>query len=113
MAPTPLTPEQEELVSYFTSCGLTPTRSTEVVRSKYTQSAHHLFQQTQLHVKPLEDKLGALVLQIAKDGNKLEGDDQKVFIVEKIRKGDLGKSDQVSGMSTLFYTLALSCETVS
>jgi hypothetical protein len=90
----------ELLVAYFESCGLSTTRSTEAARSKYSESAHKLFQQSRLDQRPLEDKLGALALQVAKDGNGLE-DTKKEYIVDKIHKGDLVKSDQVSGQSSL------------
>ncbi|GAA5913004.1 glutamine--tRNA ligase [Sporobolomyces salmoneus] len=95
MAPAPLTPEQETQVAYFESCGLSNTRSSEAVRSKYASSALKLFQQTQLDQRPLDDKLGALCLQVAKDGNALD-DQAKGYIVDKIHKGDLAKSDQVA-----------------
>ncbi|GAA5994921.1 hypothetical protein JCM5350_006616, partial [Sporobolomyces pararoseus] len=98
MAPAPLTPEQESLVSYFESCGLSPVRSQEVIRSKYSFQAVELFKQCQLERREpkLEDKFGALCLQVAKDaGNDLD-ERSKGFVVEKIVKGDLGKSDQVT-----------------
>ncbi|GAA6018752.1 hypothetical protein JCM11491_003435 [Sporobolomyces phaffii] len=95
MAPAPLTPEMESLVTYFESCGLSTTRSTEAARSKYSSAAHKLFQQSRLDQRPLDDKLGALALQVAKDGSALD-DAHREYIVDKIHKGDLAKSDQVA-----------------
>ncbi|GAA5929158.1 glutamine--tRNA ligase [Sporobolomyces koalae] len=95
MAPAPLTPELEALVAYFEQCGLSSTRSTEAARSKYAPAAKHLFQLSNLDTAPLDDKNGALVVQVAKDGAQLN-DEQKLFIVSKIQRAHLAKSDQVS-----------------
>jgi len=96
MAPAPLTPEMESLVTYFESCGLSSTRSSEAARSKYSSAADSLFHSAQLDQQPLDDKQGALALQVAKDGNALE-EEGKLYIIERIRNGDLAKSDQVTG----------------
>ncbi|GAA5981628.1 hypothetical protein JCM11641_003922 [Rhodosporidiobolus odoratus] len=93
--PPKLSPELEELATYFKNCGLSDQRATETARSKTATSAKSLFNQANLDSKPLDDKQGALVLQIAKVGNALS-DDAKLYIVQAIRDGRLAKSDQVA-----------------
>jgi len=100
MAPAPLTPEMESLVAYFESCGLSSTRSSEAARSKYSTSADKIFHSAQLDKQPLDDKQGALALQVAKDAAALD-EQAKLYIIERIRNGDLAKSDQVTGEPTL------------
>ncbi|KAG0663871.1 hypothetical protein C6P46_002097 [Rhodotorula mucilaginosa] len=76
MPPAALTPELEELASFFQRCGLSEQRATETARSKGAPAARNLFTAAHLDNEPLEDKQGALVLQLAKDGAKLSSDAQ-------------------------------------
>jgi hypothetical protein len=98
MPPAALTPELEELASFFQRCGLSEQRATETARSKGAPAARNLFTAAHLDNEPLEDKQGALVLQLAKDGAKLSSDAQ-LYIVDAIRGGRLLKSDQITGKS--------------
>ncbi|GAA5987908.1 hypothetical protein JCM10908_007267 [Rhodotorula pacifica] len=85
MAPAALSPELEELASFFQRCGLSEQRATETARSKAAPSAKDLFAAAHLDTEPLEDKQGALVLQLAKDGAKLSADAQ-LYVVKAIRE---------------------------
>jgi glutaminyl-tRNA synthetase len=98
--PPKLTPELEELATYFKNCGLSDQRANETARSKTAPIARSLFAQAGLDSTPLEDKQGALVLQLAKDGNALD-DEKKLYIVDAVKDGRLAKSDQVAGLSRL------------
>lgn len=101
--PPKLTPELEELAAYFKNCGLSDQRATETARSKTAPAARDLFDQARLSSTPLEDKQGALVLQLAKDGNALD-QDKKLYIVDAVKDARLTKSDQVSGQFIPFYS---------
>lgn len=98
MPPAALTPELEELASFFQRCGLSEQRATETARSKGAPAARDLFTAAHLDNQPLEDKQGALVLQLAKDGAKLSPEAQ-LYVVNAIRGGRLLKSDQITGKS--------------
>ncbi|GAA6044303.1 hypothetical protein JCM8097_006758 [Rhodosporidiobolus ruineniae] len=93
--PPKLSPELEELADYFKRCGLSDQRATETARSKGAPAAKALFDQAQLDSSPLDDKQGAVVLQVAKDGQALS-DDARLYVVAAIKDGRLLKSDQVS-----------------
>ncbi|BGP16806.1 hypothetical protein JCM10213_004654 [Rhodosporidiobolus nylandii] len=93
--PPKLSPELEELADYFKHCGLSDQRATETARSKTAPAARDLLTKAGVDTSPLEDKQGALVLQVAKDGAKLS-DDAKLYIVDAVRDGRLTKSDQVA-----------------
>lgn len=99
MAPksAPLTPEMESLVAYFESCGLSPTRALETVKNAKTSStALPLFKQNNLHEQKLTDKQGMLVLQIAKDGVKLD-EEKKDYLVGLVVAESLKTGDQITG----------------
>ncbi|GAA6008777.1 hypothetical protein JCM10207_001721 [Rhodosporidiobolus poonsookiae] len=93
--PPKLSPELEELATFFKQCGLSDQRANEGARSKTAPAARDLFNKAGLASAPLEDKQGALVLQLAKDGNALS-DDAKLYVVEAIKDQRLLKSDQVA-----------------
>lgn len=96
MAPAALSPEMEELAAFFQRAGLSEQRAKETARSKTAPAARSLFEAARLDTSPLEDKQGALVLQVAKDGQALS-DEARLYIVEAVRDGRLSKSDQVTG----------------
>ncbi|GAA5885552.1 hypothetical protein JCM3774_002987, partial [Rhodotorula dairenensis] len=96
--PPALSPELDELASFFQRCGLSEQRATETARSKGAPAARDLFAAAHLDDEPVQDKQGALVLQLAKDGAKLSTDAQ-LYIVSAIRDGRLLKSDQITGKS--------------
>ncbi|GAA5839111.1 hypothetical protein JCM11251_003679 [Rhodosporidiobolus azoricus] len=93
--PPKLSPEVEQLAEYFKTCGLSDQRATETARSKGAPAARNLFDLAHLDSNPIEDKQGALVLQVAKDGAALS-DEAKLYIVEAVRDGRLAKSDQIA-----------------
>ncbi|BGP08722.1 Glutaminyl-tRNA synthetase [Rhodotorula toruloides] len=95
MAPAALSPEMEELAAFFQRAGLSEQRAKETARSKTAPAARSLFEAARLDTSPLEDKQGALVLQVAKDGHALS-DETRLYIVEAVRDGRLSKSDQVT-----------------
>lgn len=109
--PPALSPELEELAAFFQRCGLTEQRATETARSKTAPAARDLFSSANLDNAPLDDKQGALVLQLAKDGAKLSPE-AKLYVVNAIREGRLLKSDQITGKSRATLSRAkspLSC----
>lgn len=111
MAPA-LSPELEELAAFFQRCGLTEQRATETARSKGAPAARDLFSAANLDQQPLDDKQGALVLQLSKDGAKLS-DEARLYVVQAIRDGRLLKSDQVTGKSTLSLNKSLMCPSLT
>ncbi|GAA5906837.1 hypothetical protein JCM5296_001954 [Sporobolomyces johnsonii] len=93
--PPALSPEVEQLAAWFKDCGLSDSRSLEAARSKYSPAAKSLFNEAGFHQHPIEDKQGALVLQLARDAQALSHD-ANLYIVAAIRDGRLAKADQVS-----------------
>ncbi|GAA5942939.1 hypothetical protein JCM1841_003608 [Sporobolomyces salmonicolor] len=94
--PPALAPEVEQLAAWFKSCGLSDSRSLEAARSKYSPAAKSLFDSAGFQLHPIEDKQGALVLQVARDAQALS-DDANLYIVAAIQDGRLAKADQVTG----------------
>lgn len=98
MAPAAaLSPEIEQLVAYFESAGISPTRSLEVAKNPKTAAgAHALFVSNQLETKGLSDKQGLLALQVAKDGAKLS-EEGRNYVVGAVVEGRVKGGDQVTG----------------
>lgn len=103
MAPAASTADEiNALTQYFTSCGLSSVRATELCANpKQAKPAAVLFRAHHLETVGLNDKQASLVVQVSKDGGKI-GEQEKDYTVRAIVEGRIKSGEQVLGMLRSF-----------
>ncbi|KAM0750576.1 glutamine-tRNA ligase [Meredithblackwellia eburnea MCA 4105] len=92
-----MTTSVEELTTYFQSCGLTPTRTSELVKNpKSSTPAYALFSKYAIQDANITDKQGMLLLQLVKDLGKLDQGEKEGVVVKGITTGELASGEQVT-----------------
>ena len=97
----PNDPAVVELVSLFTSFGLSETKSLEAVRNPKTATIlRDTVRSCNLTTNPLDDKQASLVASLATQGAKLP-ESERHYIAAAIADGRLRSPDQLAGASAL------------
>lgn len=90
------------LVELFKSIGLNDAKAADSAKSpKISEPLKSLIEQNQLSVKPLEEKQAGLVVSFATLAGKLESDEERSYVVARIRDGSLKSVDQITGKPSI------------
>jgi glutaminyl-tRNA synthetase len=98
--------ELAPLIDLFRSIGLNQSKATEAAKSaKISEPLKSLIDKYQLSTKQVDEKQAGLLVLYAPSSVKLQNDEQRGYIVDRIVDGKLRSGDQVTGQ---FFS-SLSC----